>query len=185
MSIIDPEFEINPKPYVVQMTIAGIFMLFAFVGFNIYTQSALIAGFSSSVFLAFAIPDSHSTDIRPMVGGYLVAILVGAFLSLIYMSALSHDILGAFGALFGLAHISSYGISPYSPAYIAFFAFLAFIITAFTMATTDTEHAPAVGIAVGMIINPWSIKTIAFLIIGISVLALLKKALEKWMVNLV
>ena len=184
MSILDPEFEIDPKPFVVQMTIAGIFMLFVFVGFNIYTQSALIAAFASSVFLAFAVPDSHSTDPRPMIGGYMVSITIGVSLSLIYSSSVSEGILNGFGALFGYAHISS-GIYPYSPAYTAFFAFLAFIITAFSMATTDTEHAPAVGIAVGLIINPWTPQTLLFLGIGIVVLTGFKKVLERWMVNLI
>ncbi len=185
MSILDPEFELNPKPFVVQMTIAGIFMLFVFVGFNIYTQSALIAAFASSVFLSFAVPDSHATDPRPMIGGYMVGIAIGISLSIVCQSTVSENIMGGFGALFGYAHISSSGIHPYSPAYTAFFAFLAFLITAFFMAATDTEHAPAVGIAVGLIINPWDLKTIVFLLIGISVLTVFKKSLERWMMNLI
>jgi len=185
MSIFDPQFEINPKPYVIQMTLAGIFMLFVFVAFNIYTQSALIAAFSSSVFLAFTVPDSHSTDIRPMIGGYVVGMIIGAFFGIIYNSPLSGDFIGAFGNMLGFTHIKAGTLSPGSPAYTAFFAFLAFITTAFSMAATDTEHPPAVGISVGLVINPWKPETLIFIMGGILALTGFKKLFEKWMVDLI
>ncbi len=181
MSLIDPEFEINPWPYIGQISIAGMFMMFIFAAFDLYTETALIAALASSAFIAYTVPNSHATDLRPMIGGYAVGMGVGIVFSLMHSNPyLANGLESGMNSMLNLIGLSA---SPRST--LAFFAFLSFMSSAFIMAATDTEHAPAVAIAVGLIINRWDLSTLLFIFIGILFLALSKKAFEKWMVDLI
>ncbi len=181
MSLLDPSFEVNPWPYIIQISIAGLFMMFIFAAFNLYTQTALIAALASSAFVAFTIPQSHATDPRPMLGGYLVAMFIGILFSMAYHSppvvnAIDNGLPIFFDRL---------GFAVSGQSFAAFFAFLSFMSAAFTMAATDTEHAPAIGVAVGLVINPWNIMTLVFILIGIVFLTLFKKLFDRWMIDLI
>jgi hypothetical protein len=181
MSLFDPNFEVHPWPYIIQISIAGTFMMFIFAAFNLYTQTALVASLASSAFVAFTVPNSHATDARPMLGGYIVAVIVGIAISLIYHSAGVVDAIdNGLSALFG-----NIGFSVGGQASMAFFAFLAFMTAAFTMAATDTEHAPAIGIAIGLVMNRWDIMTLLFIFTGILFLIGFKKLFERWMIDLI
>ncbi len=181
MSLLDPSFEVNPWPYIIQISIAGLFMMFIFAAFNLYTQTALIAALASSAFVAFTIPQSHATDPRPMFGGYLVAMFIGILFSMAYHSPMVVNAIDNGLPLF----FDKLGFAVSGQSFAAFFAFLAFMTSAFTMAATDTEHAPAVGVAVGLVINIWDIKTLIFILLGITFLTLSKKVFENRMIDLI
>lgn len=181
MALFDPNFEIRPWPYIVQITIAGVFMMFIFAAFNLYTQTALVAALASSAFVAFTVPDSHATDPRPMLGGYVVGVAAGIIFSFIYHSpAVVCAVDNGMPAFF-----EGMGISVSGQSFTAFFAFLSFMTAAFTMAATDTEHAPGIGIAIGLVMNAWDIMTLVFIFSGIMFLTLSKKIFERWMIDLI
>ncbi len=181
MSIFDPNFEVHPWPYILQISIAGIFMVFIFAAFNLYTQTALVAALASSAFVAFTVPQSHTTDPRPMLGGYLVGIVVGIIFSAMYHSPAVQNAIESGVPIF----FEKLGFAVSGQSFMAFFAFLAFMSSAFTMAATDTEHAPAIGIAIGLVMNPWTYSTLAFIMAGIVFLVVSKKLFERWMIDLI
>lgn len=49
----------------------------------------------------------------------------------------------------------------------------------FIMTVTNTEHAPAAGIALGLVINRWDYLTIIFIIVAIIWMASIKIVLKK------
>jgi hypothetical protein len=53
------------------------------------------------------------------------------------------------------------------------------------MVATDTEHAPAAGISLGLILNDWDYTTIIFIIISITLMTLLRKALKPKLIDLI
>ena len=55
----------------------------------------------------------------------------------------------------------------------------------FIMAVTNTEHAPAAGIALGLVINRWDYLTIIFIIMAILWLVSVKLALKKYLMDLI
>lgn len=55
----------------------------------------------------------------------------------------------------------------------------------FLMVVTDTEHAPAAGMALGLVLNQWDHKTLLFILMAVFVMAVLRKVLQPYMVDLV
>lgn len=52
------------------------------------------------------------------------------------------------------------------------------------MVISDTEHPPASGIALGLVINEWSYLTIIFVISGVLILFFVKKGLRSFLIDL-
>ncbi len=189
MDLIDPKFELDPLPYVLQTGLAGLFMIFILAVFNTVTETALIAALASSAFLAYSVPESHSTEPRPLLGGYIVGISVGVLFTIIlyspYTYLIIHGIAGVHGINRVIGSMESAGVLHQVTSYTLVFAFMSFMSAAFIMVATDTEHAPAAGIAVGLVINPWNIGTILFIFAGILFIAGSKRLFERWMMDLI
>ena len=54
----------------------------------------------------------------------------------------------------------------------------------FVMVITDTEHPPAAGLALGLILNEWSLLTIVVVFVGIISLSVIKFILKPVLKNL-
>jgi hypothetical protein len=52
------------------------------------------------------------------------------------------------------------------------------------MVITNTEHPPASGIALGLVINEWTFHTIIFILVGVFVLFLVKRFLGSILIDL-
>ena len=55
----------------------------------------------------------------------------------------------------------------------------------FIMAVTNTEHPPAAGIALGLVINRWDHLTIIYILIAIIWLVSIKLVLRKYLMDLI
>jgi len=58
-------------------------------------------------------------------------------------------------------------------------------LSIFIMVITNTEHPPAAGTALGIVIQGWSYSTILVILIAISLLSLTKYLLKSWLKDLV
>jgi len=67
----------------------------------------------------------------------------------------------------------------------ALIAALAVSLSIFVMVITDTEHAPAAGLSLGFVLNPWNSITIVLILFSISFMATSKRLLKKWMTDLI
>jgi CBS-domain-containing membrane protein len=65
------------------------------------------------------------------------------------------------------------------------FGAIAVGISIFIMAVTNTEHPPAAGISLGLVINPWSLVTIIFILCAIIWLAVIRKILKPYLMDLI
>jgi len=52
------------------------------------------------------------------------------------------------------------------------------------MTITNTEHAPAAGIALGLVINNWDYTTIIFILLAVLWLVTIKTAFKKYLISL-
>ena len=166
MKIFDDKVQNNLLRYVFQCFLATITISAVLLFLNIITETAIIAALGASTFIVFTMPNSYSSDPRRLIGGYFVGISIGMFFSLlleinIYIINFSNHInqLVLFGAM-------SVGIS------------------IFIMAITNTEHAPAAGISLGLVINPWGLETIIFIIGAIVWLYIIKRILQPYLIDL-
>ncbi|MGO1713214.1 MAG: HPP family protein, partial [Senegalia sp. (in: firmicutes)] len=57
-------------------------------------------------------------------------------------------------------------------------------VTSFIMTITNTEHPPAVGMALSLILTPWEFKTLFFVYLCIILMIVVKKLLKKQLIDL-
>jgi len=65
------------------------------------------------------------------------------------------------------------------------FGAIAVGLSIFIMAVTNTEHPPAAGIALGLLINKWDWMTIIFILFAISWLTGVRKILNPYLMDLI
>ena len=165
--LIDKKFKKDRLKYIFQCCLATLTILAVLIFLDVLNEAALITALGASAFIVFTMPTQYSSDPRRLIGGYIVGLIVGFIFYILLKSTISTNlfenemtILIVFGAI-------SVG-----------FAIL-------IMAVTNTEHAPAAGIALGLVINKWDYLTIIFIIIAIVWLASIRIILKKYMMDLI
>ncbi|MDV2988992.1 MAG: HPP family protein [Dehalogenimonas sp.] len=165
MEIIDPHFKKNPRPYIVQslMALAALFVILFFV--ESLTQAVIVAALGASTFVVFSMPHSITAQPRRLVGGHIVGIIAGTGCQFIFYQT---------GLIAGDA-----------PLVLTVFTYAASVAVAmFLMAATNTEHPPAAATALGMLIYDGALLAIPAIIIFAVALALTRRALGRYLVDL-
>jgi CBS-domain-containing membrane protein len=165
MRVFDEKFWDNKWRYVIQSVMAGVAIAAALIFFDVVNQPIIVASFGASAFIAFTAPHRRGAQAKYLVGSYIVGIIVGGMLH--YMTVLSIE---DYELLKGL-HIFAAG--------------MAVALSMFIMAITDTEHPPAASIAVGLVINDWSMLILVKLMAGIILVCLIQRVLRRWMIDLI
>lgn len=164
--LLDPKFREQPLRYLAQCSLAFVAILSVLSFLNLAKQTTMVASFGASTFIVFAMPSSWSAQPRGLVGGYLVGSLVGGGLSrLLRLAALRHYFLDGTHAVVGCAA-------------------LAVGLCMLLMVLTNTEHPPAVGVALALVVNPWDASTVLFLLLAASILAIFHKLCRPWLIDL-
>lgn len=153
------------KRYALQCGLAGFVVLILLLVLDAVTQTVLIAALGASSFIAFAVPRSLHSGPRSLVGGYVVGILAGASMSLLESAfnmgpTASHAIMIAFGAI-------------------------AISLAMFTMVVTRTEHPPAAALALGLVLNEWSLLTLVVVLTGVIALSIIKQLVLPALLDLI
>lgn len=167
MQIIARKFRENAKPYIVQSVMATLAILLILLFLDVFTHTALIATLGSSIFLVFTRPHAFSSRPRPLLGGYLIGTAVGVL-------------------FYFLSHLPEMANMPLSQetTFIVFSA-LAVGCAIFAMVITSTEHPPAAGMALGLVINSWDMASLAVIMLAVIFMAILRRALQNFMIDLV
>ena len=168
MNIIDDKVRKNLFNYLFQCALVTVILLVALLFLNILTETALIASLGATAFIMFAMPKSYSSAPRRLIGGYFIGIIVG--LLCYYLGTLFID----FSFLASITNHSS----------PLFFAALSVGLSIFFMTITNTEHAPAAGISLGLVINQWSVSSVLFIIAVMIVMILVQRLLKSFLINL-
>ena len=124
----------------------------------------IIASFGASAFLAFAFPNKRRSTPRCLIGGYFIGITVGCIVH--YLTEIP---LEQYLAL-KMVHVVA--------------GALAVTLSMFIMSVTNTEHPPAASIALGFVINDWKWQTIVLVMIGISLICIIKEMLKPHIIDL-
>jgi len=164
MKIFDERFPEHRINYFLQPLFAAIAVGLALFLFDIVDQPMIVASFGASAFIIFIRPHDKTSSPRNVLGGYVIGIVVGSVVHLATFFDIEHDLTEKVLYLFagGLA---------------VFFAM-------FCMAVTNTEHAPATSVALGLVLNTWRISIIGKVILGIVIISLVHHFLKKRMVDL-
>ena len=118
------------------------------------------------MFIAFTIPKANLSRPRFLIGGYVVAVCCGCLCS-------------------WLMSLSSWQTVAIRSFPNAAFGALAVGLTMFIMVLTDTEHPPAAGLALGFVLNEWDVRTVVIVLVGITMVCVIKRALRSILKNLI
>jgi len=167
MRLFDRKFRKNVHRYVFQCALATLTILAVLFFLDVLSETAIIAALGASAFVVFAIPNSYSSDSRRLIGGYLVGISVGIICYNISIIFPTSD-------FFTNTEMS-----------LIVFGAIAVGVAIFIMAITNTEHPPAAGIALGLVINKWDWITIIFILCAITWLTSIRKILKPHLLDLI
>ena len=164
MYIIDKKFKNNSGKYFIQsgLAIATIIGILFFL--DVAAHTAIIASLGATVFTVFSRPKHYLSGVRSIFGGYMVGIIIGALFN--FLSSCCYPIFDV-------------------KTNLMLFGALSVGVAIFFMILTNTEHAPAAGISLGMILNEWNLKTIYFIFGALIFIMLVKEFLKPYMMNLI
>jgi CBS-domain-containing membrane protein len=134
---------------------------------DVLEETAILASLGATAFIVFTMPNAYSSHPRRLIGGYLIGVVVGLICYYISTSTI-------FSSL-PISHTIS----------VAIFGAVAVGIAIFAMVATDAEHAPAAGIALGLILNEWDYTTVLFIVSAVILMAFVRKILKPILLDLI
>ena len=162
----DQKFLANKTRYFVQSAMASFSILVILLILNAFEQTALIASLGASSFIVFAMPSAYSAKPRSIVGGYTWGILMGIVFNKLARTTLVESL--------HMSHVWQYTV----------FTAVAVGLTIFLMVITNTEHPPAAGMALGLVLQDWVFRTLFFVILAIVILAAIRAVFGKYLIDL-
>ena len=165
--VFDSKFKKFPLKYIFQCILATITVFAILLFLNVLKETAIITALGASTFIIFTMPTQYSSDIRRLVGGYIVGITIGIIFYIIYNAQIES------------IHVFSEQTS------LILFGAIAVGLAIFVMSIINAEHAPAAGIALGLVINNWDLSTILFIILAVTWLASVKHLLKGYLMDLI
>jgi CBS-domain-containing membrane protein len=165
--IFDERAKENLRPFLVQSLMATATILVILLFLDVLTHTAIIACLGSSAFLIFTRPRAYSARPRPVIGGYVVSIVVGVAYS--YATQLPGVLSLPVSATTVLIVLSAMAVGG----------------AIFLMVITSTEHPPAAGLSLSLVLNVWDYEAILFVLAAVLLMATLRQLLQKYMVDLV
>jgi CBS-domain-containing membrane protein len=155
MSLIDIRLRHHLGRYIFQCGLATLTVMAVLHLLDAVYQTAIIASIGASAFLVFAAPKAYTSRPRSLLGGYAAGIVTGVFCALV-------------GIIIGIDSAADWGIE------IVILGGAAVGLAIFWMTVTDTEHPPAAGIALALVLNPWSLWTLLVILGAVAILTLVR-----------
>lgn len=165
MEIIDIKTRKNIWRYISQCILATGTILAILFFLDVLTETAIIAALGASAFIVFTMPNTYSSDPRRLIGGYFFGIITGFIFNFLSENIEIINFIGGNTSLIVFGALST-GVA------------------IFLMTITNTEHAPAAGVALGLVINSWDYMTIIFILCAILLMAIIRKILRSKLMNL-
>jgi CBS-domain-containing membrane protein len=153
------------KRYALQCGLAGLVVFVLLLVLDAVTQTVLIAALGASAFIAFAVPRSLHSGPRHMIGSYVVGILAGSLMSTL-------------ATLINVSPTADHAV-------MIIFGAIAISLAMFTMVVTRTEHPPAAALALGLVLNEWSLLTLVVVLSGIVGLSIIKQLVLPALLDLI
>ena len=162
--LIDRNFLRRPKAYAVQAVLAAITVAIVMVLQDTVSSIGVTTAVGATAFIVFQMPHSHMARPRRVIGGHLVAVVVGLLASLI-----AHELLGEpYGGSIGVDVIAATALG----------------FTMLGMAMTDTEHPPGAATVVSLVLRPHPLES-GVLILGSAIaLSIIHHYTKRWLINL-
>ena len=169
--LLDNKIKQNLRRYLVQVSFATIALFCTLLAEQVLVggeeaRAIVIAAIASTAFVLFISPFSAAAKPRSAIGGHLIAILVSIPLDFVAGSTFGDSVITAVPYVFG------------------FYAALGVGLTMFLMAATNTEHPPAAGTALAVVVHGFDWDLVLFMALAVSILVAIQRVFRHRFINL-
>lgn len=163
---LDRHFADRKVHYISQIALATLTLAVVLIFSDALANAAIVTAIASTTFLIFVNPGATMAEPRRIVGGHGVALVSALAFSVVLYTANLNELL-AFTAVRDAAYAVAVGTAM------------------LLMAVTNTEHAPAAGTVLGLVIEPWSLQVALSVAAAAIALAYASVLLRRFLVDLV
>jgi CBS-domain-containing membrane protein len=161
MAVFERAFDSRFGPhwlaYVLQSLLAAASVFVVLVALR-QQNLVVAASLAATAFTVFALPSRVTASPRHVIGGHLVGLVFGSLFALVPAQS-------------GLAQDAVYALAVGSAMLV--------------MAITNTEHPPAAGTALGVVIAGYSLPVVLGVVVGVGVLTLIQRTLRPLLRDLI
>ena len=165
--LIDRRFRRHWRNYIFQCGLSALTLLIVLLVVDVVLQAAIVVAIASTAFVVFVAPHSAASSPRRVIGGHVVAVIVGTAFSLLYL-------VPGFGEEVLRSHLV-----------IDVIAVLSVGLGILLMVLTNTEHPPAAATALGLVVGGWAPSAILFVLVGVLILSTVHVLLRNRLTNLI
>ncbi|MFC1938398.1 HPP family protein [Chloroflexota bacterium] len=165
--LIDKNFRAKASKYALQSIFATVTLIIIFNFMDLITEAVIFAAIGATTFIVFAMPNYVTASPRRVIGGHAVGLFSGSVCQLVLILALAQQSV------------------EYHSHVVAIIAAISVGLTIFLMVITQTEHPPAAGTALGLVVEEWSLSIIFFVIACSILLSVIKFILRRWLIDLI
>lgn len=165
--LIDKKFRAKAGKYALQSILATVTLIIIFNFMDLIAEAVIFAAIGATTFIVFAMPHYVTASPRRVIGGHTVGLLSGSICQLLLTLALEHPPI------------------EYHSHIIAIIGAISVGLTIFLMVITQTEHPPAAGTALGLVVEEWSLSIVFFVVACSILLSLIKYVLRRWLIDLI
>ncbi|MBN2878629.1 MAG: HPP family protein [Clostridia bacterium] len=163
IEVVDKKFRQNWGHYILQCLMAtAAFVIILFVTDSMFRE-VMLASFGATAFLVFAMPHLRTSRFRSVLGGYVIGLIIGIALyhcaELVYSVVEKHWVFSLAGGL-------------------------AIGLSLFLMTMTNTEHPPAAGLALGIVLQGYHALSLIIIFLSVLAILLIKHFLRNWLIDL-
>lgn len=165
--MVDQRFKRYLWPYLFQSAAAALALFLVLALQDIGAHAVIVAAIASTTFVLFFMPRRSAAKPRKVLGGHFWGALIGGAIAFFASSPAGLELAGLTGYAFEIE------------------AALAVGLTMLAMVATSTEHAPAPGTALGLVINPFDWRVVLFVAVSVVLLSLAHRLMRPWLRDLV
>ena len=164
--VFDRHLVTRPRNYLFQTGLATVALIIMLLVEDAVLNAAIVVAVASSAFIVFVVPNSVASTPRKVVGGHLVAVIVGSIGSGVLMIPTVDAFAEQSRYLLDIVAALSVGVS------------------ILVMVATNTEHPPAAGTVLGLVVKGLGWQAVAFILVSAVSLSLIRLVLRPKLINL-
>ena len=164
--LIDRRFRRHWKNYLLQCALCMLALLVVLLIVDVVLRAAIVVAIASTAFIVFVLPHSQASTPRRVIGGHFIAVVAGTLFSLLYLVPVWGDAAATSNVARDTIAVLTVGLS------------------ILIMVLTNTEHPPAAGTALGLVVAGWTVSAVLFVLLGAVILSSMHLALRPRLQNL-
>ena len=165
--LLDKKFRTRAGKYALQSILATVTLVVIFNFMDLIAEAVIFAAIGATTFIVFAMPNYVTASPRRVIGGHVLGLLSGSICQLVLTQILDHPPIEYHSHIVAIIGAISVGLA------------------IFFMVITQTEHPPAAGTALGLVIEEWSLSIVLFVMACAIFLSLIKYLLRRWLIDLI